>query len=313
MTAATALIVTAPAPTALAHPLISEKDLLADFFSGLTPSSVRAYRTRLTALAAWLGCPFDALPVALLGAGGGPATQLTMRYRGHLLTKGAAPATINLAMSAIRSLAKMARAVGRVDWSVDVKGVRSKAYRDTRGPGLAAIRRLIAQARANPDAAAATRNVAVVRVLHDMALRCNELTALTLGDVELDGNGVPVAMMVMGKGKRELERLTVPRPTGVALAAWLAVRGGAPGPLIGLSNRGVGKLLGRLSQKAGVSHCRPHGLRHTAITEALDLHNGDVRRVREFSRHAKVETLLLYDDNRLDSAGAIAGGVADLL
>jgi len=31
-----------------------------------------------------------------------------------------------------------------------------------------------------------------------------------------------------------------------------------------------------------------------------------VRRVRHFSRHAKIETLLHYDDNRRDEAGAIA-------
>ena len=33
---------------------------------------------------------------------------------------------------------------------------------------------------------------------------------------------------------------------------------------------------------------------------------GDVRRVRHFSRHAKIEILLHYDDNRRDEAGAIA-------
>jgi hypothetical protein len=31
-----------------------------------------------------------------------------------------------------------------------------------------------------------------------------------------------------------------------------------------------------------------------------------VRKVRRFSRHAKLETLLRYDDNRTDEAGAIA-------
>ena len=50
----------------------------------------------------------------------------------------------------------------------------------------------------------------------------------------------------------------------------------------------------------------PHGLRHQGITRALDLAHGDVRKVRRFSRHAKLETLLKYDDNRVDEAGAIA-------
>lgn len=50
----------------------------------------------------------------------------------------------------------------------------------------------------------------------------------------------------------------------------------------------------------------PHGLRHQGITRALDLAHGDVRKVRRFSRHAKMETLLKYDDNRRDEAGAIS-------
>jgi integrase/recombinase XerC len=50
----------------------------------------------------------------------------------------------------------------------------------------------------------------------------------------------------------------------------------------------------------------PHGLRHQGITRALDLAHGDVPKVKRFSRHARLETLLHYDDNRRDEAGAIA-------
>jgi integrase len=59
--------------------------------------------------------------------------------------------------------------------------------------------------------------------------------------------------------------------------------------------------------RAGVPRgTNPHGLRHQGITRALDLAHGDVRKVRRFSRHAKLETLLKHDDNRVDEAGAIA-------
>jgi integrase/recombinase XerC len=47
-------------------------------------------------------------------------------------------------------------------------------------------------------------------------------------------------------------------------------------------------------------------LRHQGITRALDLAGDDVRKVRRFSRHAKLDTLLKYDDNRRDEAGALA-------
>ena len=58
-------------------------------------------------------------------------------------------------------------------------------------------------------------------------------------------------------------------------------------------------------EAAGV-RARPHGLRHAAITEALELTGGDVRRVQRFSRHRSLQTLLRYDDNRQDLAGGVA-------
>ena len=50
----------------------------------------------------------------------------------------------------------------------------------------------------------------------------------------------------------------------------------------------------------------PHGLRHQGSRRRLDLAGGDVRKVQRFSRHGKLETLLRYDDNRREEAGAIA-------
>ncbi len=84
-------------------------------------------------------------------------------------------------------------------------------------------------------------------------------------------------------------------------------RQGGSGRLTGTS---LYRIVRRLGEDAGV-RARPHGLRHAAITEALDLTGGDVRAVQRFSRHRKLETLLRYDDNRTDMAGAIARRVAE--
>ena len=54
----------------------------------------------------------------------------------------------------------------------------------------------------------------------------------------------------------------------------------------------------------------PHGIRHTAITEALNLTQGDVRAVQRFSRHRDVRVLTIYDDNRTDLGGKVARMVA---
>jgi integrase/recombinase XerC len=42
----------------------------------------------------------------------------------------------------------------------------------------------------------------------------------------------------------------------------------------------------------------PYRIRHSAITAALDATDGNVRKVQKLSRHQKLDTLMLYDDNR---------------
>jgi integrase/recombinase XerC len=39
----------------------------------------------------------------------------------------------------------------------------------------------------------------------------------------------------------------------------------------------------------------------------MDKTGADMRRVRKFSRHSDVATVLIYDDNRRDVAGEVAG------
>ena len=56
----------------------------------------------------------------------------------------------------------------------------------------------------------------------------------------------------------------------------------------------------------------PSKVRHSPITAALDRTNEDVRKVQKFSRHRKIDTLLIYDDNRLGVQGEITHTGADL-
>lgn len=73
-----------------------------------------------------------------------------------------------------------------------------------------------------------------------------------------------------------------------------------------MPEREVNRLLDGLSEKVGLARAiRPHGLRHAAITRALDLTNGDVRRVSRYARHASVAVTMRYDDSRIDHAGEI--------
>ena len=309
-----------PPRPAAGPPAVIAFDLVAAILASLAARTARTYLTDYRDFARFLGQPDPPAALDLLiGLGPGPAHACALAYRVHLADRGLAPGTIARRLVALRSAVKIARRLGRVSWSLEVPGPKPSVYRDTRGPGRSGWLRLLATAQAG--AAGGTpkgvRDLAILRLLHDLALRRGEVVGLDRADVETD----PPALWVLGKGRTAKERLTLPAPTAAALAGWLAVRGDQPGPLFRpldpgaaagdrLTGEAVRRILRALSARAGLeTTARPHGLRHQAITSALDAGN-DVRRVRKFSRHIKIDTLLIYDDNRQDIAGAIARDVA---
>ena len=314
------LVATAPSRPAGSVALIGG----VDFYGALLADSAspRTYQARIADVAdlgRFLGIA-DPSSVATLVCSGsaGQANTLALGYRRNLIDRKLAPATINRRLSTFRRLAILARRLGMVDWSLDLESLKAEAYRDTAGPGHNGWRLLLAAAEA--DAAAGSRkglrDLAIVRLLHDNALRRGELVGIDLADVDLDGHRVAV----VGKGKGERRWLTINPATARALAAWLAVRGGRPpGPAFirldaaasgnstdRLTGDGVHEIIRALGRKAALSRpVRPHGLRHASITRALELSGGDIRTVRRFSRHARADTVLVYDDNRTDLGGVM--------
>jgi integrase/recombinase XerC len=296
---------------------VGKVDLLAAFLAGRKPTTLRAYRKDLGDFAAFLGVPGAAEAVALLVVGSaGQANALALGYKAHMVDRALAPATVARRLAALRSVVKLARTLGQVTWTIDIPSPRAEAYRDTRGPGLDGWRRMLATARERATTPGGKRDLALVLLMHDLGLRRGEVVALDLADVDLGAGTVAI----VGKGKSERVPWTLNRPTAAALADWIVARGDWPGPLFVRLDRAAGpgrpgrldagnaaRSAHALGRRAGVARgTHPHGLRHQGITRALDLAGGDVRKVRRFSRHAKLETLLRYDDNRRDEAGAIA-------
>jgi integrase/recombinase XerC len=317
--------------------VLGPDDLAAGFFARYAGTTLRTYRCKLAAFSRWLGVPLNQLPAELLARGAARVTLDVERYRAHLRDeRGASPATINGHLAAIRAVVRFLRRTQCCAWTLEVTNDRVVPYRDTRGPGLAAIRALLRAASRHPDPRKAARDVALLRLLVDRALRRAEVVGLDVAHLERDPDGVPGAVLVLGKGRGrgERERLTLPPRTAAALRDWLLVRGTDPGPLFvavdpgagrpgrggrprselpRLTGEGVARILAGLARRAGLdAPVRPHGLRHTAITALLDTGVG-LREAQRFSRHADPRTLLRYDDNRADLAGAMARTVSDLV
>jgi integrase/recombinase XerC len=306
----------------MSYPLVPARDagpldgtmaqrLLAAFLSGRSPATLRGYQNDLDDFARFTGAESADTAAALLlsrGAGGGNETGLL--YRAHLQGRKLSPATINRRLAALRSLSKLARTLGLVGWALDVPGLRAEAYRDTRGPGTGGYRKLLArlEGRADPRS---VRDRAIVRLLYDLGLRRAEVCRLDLADYDPAG----AALRVLGKGRLEKVRLTLPSATSAAIAGWLTVRpvGESVALFVRVDRRGGGRLDGStvyrivraLGEGAGI-RARPHGLRHSSITRVLDLSGGNIRLAQKFSRHRDVRVLERYDDSHEDLAGQLA-------
>jgi integrase/recombinase XerC len=297
-----------PAPP----PRNQARELVEAFLRGRKKSTLDAYKKDLEYFAAFLEVPTaEEAARMLLTSNAGDANALALRYRDTLVDLGSAPATIDRRLSSLKALVQLARMLGMVTWAIEVRGVGAEAYKDTRGPGDEAIAAMLERAASRGDAKG-LRDVAIVRLLRDVALRRGEVVSLDVEHFDPERG-----LSILGKGRRQREWVSLPTATTKAVAAWLKARGGidGAGPLFialdklnhghRLTGSSVYDIIKRLGVAVGVQ-TRPHGLRHTAITKALDTMHGDLRKVQKFSRHRNPQTLMIYDDARTDMAGEVA-------
>jgi integrase/recombinase XerC len=309
------------------------QDLLDRFLGRRKQSTIDAYRKDLDHFARWLGLPRRDAVARLLACDQGQANRLLDHYVADMRAAAPAassgssaprlsPATVNRRLAAVRSLVKMARLHGLVGWTVDVEGERVEAYRDTRGPGRPAVRRMVdrldeAEGGQRPKAA---RDRALLRLMWDLGLRRGELVDLDLAHLDRDGD----RLSVLGKGRDERLWLDLPDETTEALDLWLVHRGEEPGPLFTSIAKGgrvkperitgtdVYRAVAARGADAG-ARVRPHGVRHSAITSVLEASGGDRRLGQTFARHRDGRVTDRYDDARQNLGGKAARLAASLL
>lgn len=260
----------------------------------------------------------------LLAQPDGPsANMLVLDYQRDMQTRprsngtsGLAANTCNQRLYTLRALTKLARVSGHIAWTLEVEADEAVLYRDTQGPGRDGVVAMLELAAQHSNEDMRARDVAILRLGYDLALRRGEIVSLDYPDhVDLQAGRIAV----MGKKRTAREPLTLPAPTRAALAAWIVRRGDAPGPLFlsldragkgdgRLSGRGVAMLVERLASELGLQ-TSVHGLRHAAITDALDA-GASPRAVQRFARMRDPRTITRYDDNREDLGGQVAAVVA---
>lgn len=296
-------------------PPIDAKKLVESFFQNKSAGTLKAYKQDLKRFMEFVGAttPEEAA-MRLLGHGQGHANHITLQFKNHLKEKQLAPASINRKLAALKSLCTLGRVVGVVSFNLEVMGYEVEPLRDTRGPGSENVHKMLAQAEQRTDKKG-KRDYAMLRLMFDLAMRRGEVCSLDVEHIDLTQG----LLSILGKGRLHRQWLSLPDETSDALKGWLEIRGREAGPLfIALDPRAYGRRLrgdgaalvvGKMGEKIG-ARVRPHGLRHCAITEALNATDGNLRLVQKYSRHRCLDMLLVYDDARGDFGGQVAKIVA---
>ncbi|MEL4895479.1 tyrosine-type recombinase/integrase [Crocosphaera sp. Alani8] len=236
--------------------------------------------------------------------------ELLTRYKGQMISKELTPATINRRLAAIKSLVSHAYQCGHCEFTLEtVKGEKMAQYRDTSGIDLDLFKDVLANV--DRSTIIGVRDYALLVLLWSNALRRSEVAKTDIKDFDPDG----MTLRIYGKGRgTEAETVSLGKGTVMAISTYLELRGDVndddplfvahkPG-YIGhrLHTNSIYKIVQKRCEAVGIKKVMsPHRIRHSAITTALDKTDGDVRKVQKLSRHANLNTLMIYDDNRLNA------------
>lgn len=252
---------------------------------GLSPNTIAAYRRDLRQYVAFLETR-DAVPTAVDA------------WVADLSDRGRAPATIARKIAAVRGLHRflVAEELARDDPTALLDAPR----RPNRLPKALTVTQVFALLDAPPaDAPVGIRDRAILEFLYASGCRVSELTALDVGDVDLEDR----MALVTGKGNKQ-RFVPLGNAAVDALRSWLTVRSqwDPDGDALFVSTRGrridrqaVWRLVNAAAIRAGLSkeQVTPHVLRHSAATHMVE-GGADLRSVQEMLGHARISTTQVY-------------------
>ena len=241
------------------------------------------------------------------------AYEISERYRGRLLEEGKSGATINRRLSALKSFIAYCYHCGHCEFTLKaVKLEKLKTYRDTSGIDVATYKQILEICPRNTIQG--IRDLAILTLLWSNALRRSEVFKCNVSDFNLRQR----TLKIFGKGRgNQSEIITLGQSTVKAIANYLEARtASSDEPLFiahkpgyegrRLSTNSIYNIVRNRAKSAGITKIMsPHRVRHSAITTALDVTGGDVRRVQKLSRHANLNTLIIYDDNRINAQAQV--------
>jgi site-specific recombinase XerD len=239
-----------------------------------------------------------------------------------LQNAGAAPATINATISALKGVARAAWQTGQLTAEElqkirDVRSVRGSRIAIGRAHSAIEIEAVIADC-LRDFTAAGPRDAAIVALQYCLGLRRAECALLDLADYSPQSQ----TLRIRGKGNKERLAYAVDKGAISALANWLDRRTLKAGPLLcpvtrqgkvilrRLTDQAIYNALLKRAKAAGVPTLTPHNLRRSFGTDLLD-RGADLRIVQQLLGHSRIDTTNLYD-RRGDLAQRKAAGLLSL-
>ena len=284
------------------------KVILQSILAAGRPATQHAYTADLADFTRFVSKDDPAAAVAILiGGSFDQADLLIRRYRDEMVQekkRDLSAATVNRRLTVLRKMVRAAHRRGWTTWLLDVPNVKDEAVKNPDGPSATKAGEMLAKAAAD-NSPAGRRTYAILRLALDLGLRRGAICALDVADVDLASRKVRV--LLKGREKKRMKDLAP--PTCVAIRRWVDVHplrplpksaplfvNLIPGRNTRLSGPAVYNIVTAISVAVG-ARTRPHGLRHTAITEAVQRASSlgeTLDQVQAFSDHKDFRMVLRY-------------------
>lgn len=275
--------------------------LLAAWLTDLADTTRVAYMRDLGYFADWGGLPGD-VPTALATFFAFDARTRNFKvsqYKTEML-KTLSPRTANRRLATLRSLVSKAVEMGVLDEPLRVRNAKQPEKGDHKDISPEHYWRLISYLEFVRDDAPpgslterrAIRDLAIIRLLRDRALRRKEVGTIELADVDVGRQTVTVRPKGH-QGSRVARELA--GPAWEALVDWLEVRGNAPGPLLEYTDlSSINKMVAARASAAGLpDHVHPHLFRRSGAEAAVKAAS-DIGQAQALTGHKSLDMLLYY-------------------
>ncbi len=252
----------------------------------------------------------------LLEGGAEYAYGIILDYIEALKEQGLQAVSVNKKLAPIRSVLKLARYTGLVEWEIKVPNLKTQPYRDVSGPSHERLTAVLRDLESQPGARPA-RDRAIILLIATTGLRNSAVRNLDLADLKENDKGFGVWAKEKGRPQKEWKAI----PLGVVsvIQNWLGYRGAQDGPLFtALDHNRQGSV--RLPASSFTSLTKkkygftPHQLRHYAVNQAIEVSQSrgiNYHEICQLTGHKHLSTLQIYIDKRRDVAGILSDAIFD--